>query len=505
MAYNFYRELYVDYNEVDGSSNHSNFPVLVVLDNLDTRDRTDNTYWDPNTYGTWDGSEWDAGYTGLGYDIRLDIKGTWGTSYRPSYISITYTGGGGLAGVSLYDTSTNEIASQVPYTSGNLIPITFVGNDIDSLLILSPIATLSVQSIDFYDAQALRIIDEGGHITDSNGYDIIFTSDSAGTTKLDHEVMSYDSSSGKLVAWVKIPTLQYASNTYFYLQYGNCDISTSQENVSGVWSNSYSGVWHLEESGNGTTDEFVDSSGNGNDGTGGNGSGAATPTQTTGKIGSGQSFDGGDFITMGNTLGYGQGSTYTFSAWIQTTGTSMSILGKGLHNGNETGYWFYVESGGDLSIYHEQLFLGIFQAEHAKIGNPADVNNGGWNYVVGTYSGNNNSSGMNLYVDGTHITSVTTIDDTTSSDFTTSYPFNIGAMNNSGSFFNGKIDEVRTASVVRSADWISTEYNNQNSPSTFVIVGSEVSNLNKFISVDIGYTYMLVPFCEVKSIMGVDW
>jgi Concanavalin A-like lectin/glucanases superfamily len=40
---------------------------------------------------------------------------------------------------------------------------------------------------------------------------------------------------------------------------------------------------------------------------------------------------------------------------------------------------------------------------------------------------------------------------------------------------NGTIDEVRVSSYARSADWIVTEYNNQNSPSTFYTVGSAVS------------------------------
>ncbi len=33
--------------------------------------------------------------------------------------------------------------------------------------------------------------------------------------------------------------------------------------------------------------------------------------------------------------------------------------------------------------------------------------------------------------------------------------------------YSGRIDEVRISASARSADWIKTEYNNQNSPSTF--------------------------------------
>ena len=46
---------------------------------------------------------------------------------------------------------------------------------------------------------------------------------------------------------------------------------------------------------------------------------------------------------------------------------------------------------------------------------------------------------------------------------------------NSGSHYQlgASIDEFRTSNTVRTAGWISTEYNNQNDPDTFYSVGSE--------------------------------
>lgn len=37
---------------------------------------------------------------------------------------------------------------------------------------------------------------------------------------------------------------------------------------------------------------------------------------------------------------------------------------------------------------------------------------------------------------------------------------------------NGSLDEIRLSNVARSASWITAEYNNQSSPSTFYSVGS---------------------------------
>ncbi len=41
--------------------------------------------------------------------------------------------------------------------------------------------------------------------------------------------------------------------------------------------------------------------------------------------------------------------------------------------------------------------------------------------------------------------------------------------------FVGQVDELKVSLVMRSADWISTEYNNQNNPSSFLNFGPEES------------------------------
>jgi len=38
-------------------------------------------------------------------------------------------------------------------------------------------------------------------------------------------------------------------------------------------------------------------------------------------------------------------------------------------------------------------------------------------------------------------------------------------------YFNGLVDEVRVSTVARSADWIATEFSNQNNSSTFYSIG----------------------------------
>ena len=51
----------------------------------------------------------------------------------------------------------------------------------------------------------------------------------------------------------------------------------------------------------------------------------------------------------------------------------------------------------------------------------------------------------------------------------------LDASNNPFRYFNGAVDEVRISTTDRSADWISTGYNNQSSPSTFYTLAGEES------------------------------
>src|SRR6266404_4967302 len=57
----------------------------------------------------------------------------------------------------------------------------------------------------------LATVANGGHVQSTSGYDIIFTSDTAGLVRLDHEIESYDSVGGTAAFWVRIPTLSHAS------------------------------------------------------------------------------------------------------------------------------------------------------------------------------------------------------------------------------------------------------------------------------------------------------
>ena len=64
-------------------------------------------------------------------------------------------------------------------------------------------------------------------LAQSSGNDILFTA-SDGVTKLNHEIESYNSATGKLIAWVQVPTLSPTADTVIYVYYGNASASNQQ-------------------------------------------------------------------------------------------------------------------------------------------------------------------------------------------------------------------------------------------------------------------------------------
>jgi type II secretory pathway pseudopilin PulG len=87
----------------------------------------------------------------------------------------------------------------------------------------------------------LKTTGNGGKVQSSNGFDIVAI-DGMQTTRLDYEIEKYDPTTGKIVMWVRIPTLSYCTDSVFYLYFDNTTISSSQENIHGVWDANYHAV-----------------------------------------------------------------------------------------------------------------------------------------------------------------------------------------------------------------------------------------------------------------------
>jgi len=298
--------------------------------------------------------------------------------------------------------------------------------------------------------------DIGGSTGSSGGSadgDHIYFTDTDGTTKLNHEIESFTVSSGaaSMVAWVRVPSLTAGKVIYIY--YGS-DVPGGQQNPTGVWDSNYKGVWHLGE-GSGTTS--YDSTSNNNDGT------LTSTTWQTGKVGNSLGFSGGTSnLDLGSRPSLSMTTAVTVESWINTA----TVVGYNR---------IFVHSSLAASPWNEYCLCqadNYIQFEMETSGSPAAVKTttahttGTWYHVVGVYDGSN----IRIYLNGAQSGSPTA-----KSGTITNYndQSNIGFDTQHALTWNGRLDEIRVSNIARSADWIQTEYNNQNSPGTFFSVGAE--------------------------------
>lgn len=302
----------------------------------------------------------------------------------------------------------------------------------------------------------LKTIAHGGHVANSNGYDILFFSDSGLTSQLAHEIEGYDPTTGEIVMWVKIPTVSHTTDTIFYMKYGDTAITTSQESVASVWSNNYVAVYHLSD---GITLEAVNS-------VTGSAATISGPTASAGQVDGGATF--GASSTDKITTDVGAAATLrTYTIWAKRTGVGGGSAGRMFNKGTTatTEYLSYVDA---TSSYDYSQFWTTGASWRA----PAPSINV-WHHVAVRYDSTSFSNAPLIDIDGTSQT-VTPNSTPTGSKTTSSEVYVIGnrGVDNLRNWA-GDLDEFHIADVIRSDDWIDAEVNNQSSPSSFVTLGVE--------------------------------
>lgn len=291
----------------------------------------------------------------------------------------------------------------------------------------------------------LRTVANGGGVTNGNGFDIIFTN-SDGSIVLNHRLETYSATTGAIVAWVRVSSLSNISNTTIRAYYGNSSVTTDQSN-NNVWDNNYAMVQNL--SGN-----FTDRTNNGN-----NGINSGT-TNIVGKIGNARNLNGtSQYITIPNspTLNMDVNDQVTVSAWVwkdaQQTGW------RAVTQKSDQSYNLQFNEGTNQPVF--TIYDGTWNNAIAPTAVPINQ----WSYLTGTFDGTN----IRLYVNGVQVNTGTATQ-ITASNLDIGIGENIDA---NGRFIDGRIDEVRISNIARSANWIGTEYANQNNPSAFYSVGSQ--------------------------------
>lgn len=305
----------------------------------------------------------------------------------------------------------------------------------------------------------LRTTGNGGDVTDANGYDICFYSDSACTTMLDFERTTWSGTTGACEFHVRVPTVNgtgTGTDTVIYLGVGNSDISTDQQDADGTWVANYKAVCHFEQY-SGT--QATDTSGSGNHGTATN---AAILNQSGGQIG----YKSVYVTASSYRIGYGDSAdfkptgAYTIAFWMNTSYKTDSIVFSNM-NGGLAGYQLATDGNGYLKWSH---WIGgsSYHQRYAA----ANFCNGAWYRVILLSDG---STYVKIYANGSQVDTNTLGSAFAVPVYSGTHDMRISSRNYSSTYhWTGSADEFY---FINGTEWtpsqVTADYNNQNSPSTF--------------------------------------
>lgn len=302
----------------------------------------------------------------------------------------------------------------------------------------------------------------GGHVQNTSGFDVIFTSDAAGTTLLTWEPAVFGASSGNFEYWVKIASFSNSADTVIYMYYGNAAITTSQTTATSTWDANYLGVWHF---GDGSTLSLADSTSNGNTLTL-HGTVLAMP----GKIGGGAAFIGQpvstNFLTASATGTDINGAALTIESWSRFEGSYMngvfpSIVFKKSPT-NTVGFELNIASNDDILETPNRFYYELATGSSA-LSDTVNAPLNTWTRIDVDYG-----------LTGTATTSDILRNSVKTASLATGFPASsTGNLFNIGINWSGVLDEIRLSKVARSQDWITTNYNLQSNPAAYVQIGAE--------------------------------
>ena len=271
------------------------------------------------------------------------------------------------------------------------------------------------------------------------GADLRFSS--AKGDPLAYQIEEWDAKNGTASVWVRVPKITGNARQEIKLHWGKAD-AKSESDGKNVFneSNGYLSVWHMSGP---VTDEVgtLESKDTGT-------------TSVAGVVGTARHFPGQKGIFCGDKIpNYPTGaSSHSTEAWFRAERPNGNVLAWGNEQAQGKVVMHYRSPP---HVKMECYFSG------ADVAGKSTLPKGEWVHVVHTYE----KGDSRLYVNGA-------LDGTTA---TASAPLNIrsparlwigGWYGNYN--FVGDIDEVRVSKVVRSADWIKLQYENQKPLQTLV-------------------------------------
>jgi hypothetical protein len=279
----------------------------------------------------------------------------------------------------------------------------------------------------------------------SDGSDIVITA-SDGTTKLSRELVDIDTSGETIELWFKGNLSSTTDNT-FYIYYGYSGASESDD--AAAWS-SFMAVFHMGET------SPADSTG------------TYTATHVAGATvtASGKLYDAHDYVDTGRVD-------------LAVTGSSIKSIS----------FWYYPRSrgGGDYgSVFGSSGYtdgirhigtdaINLRRSGSILLSSTATFNV--WKHLEFIYRAS--SGRVYLYENGSYVA-----DAAFTGWYDIAHLTGIAATSDRGP--DGILDEMRISGTEFSAGWVAAEYANQNSPSSFVVFGTEETG-----GITVGYKSLL--------------
>lgn len=269
------------------------------------------------------------------------------------------------------------------------------------------------------------------------------------------EVVSCNTTAKTGEVWALIPTVSATIDTTIYIYFGNASLGEPAANATygsqNVWGSTAKYIGHYDTA---ATDSSSSANVPANTG---------TPTYVAGKLGGGAiAFNGID-----------QGLNFASVTPVEHTGTIdlwVNLQGDGV-----------ADPGGTITIFQSnldtrtRLFYANSNDRIIFVKGSSSTNStqflltvGVWTKVTCTWIPINATNGtMVFYVNGNLISTNTYTDTTTAGTNPRLRIGDFNASNPQGGWWNGYVDEFKVWNVVKTQAYITTEYNNQSSPSTF--------------------------------------
>ncbi len=296
----------------------------------------------------------------------------------------------------------------------------------------------------------LRTVANGGHVENNNGYDIIFTFAECGVTVLKHQIEKYNPVTGEYIAWVKVNKLNATSNTNIHMYYGNSSVNTDPSSPQ-TWNSNVAAVYHL------SNNDFSDGTSNGMNGVN------HSTGNIAGKIGDARSISNSYINVAESGATSLDVTTLTMSAWIYPTDYNV-VSDRGIIVNKEGIYEMGLRD--NVGSIQAASTPGCWRWAGTEV-----IGLNTWSKVTVVYS----TGKQRHYVNGVWIEDFNDCSNPLNSNDS---DMRIGARGGDSypsGYFKGSIDEVKISNREETADWIKTEYVNQNNPASFYTVSAEMT------------------------------